>query len=157
MRLRAGKRPPQAPEEQANGAGRSQSAGSAAAGGDTGEAGEAGDAGVWTAFSRQLSPMHGQDGSMFGHMFNRQTSDASLQPPSLADLRRRALTLIDVVTERQESGPLRPHRLLAAIAVACIYWYSGVQGRMWCLRMWCLDKNNTSIIRFDTNSLIHNT
>lgn len=53
--------------------------------------------------------------SMFGHMFQQQ--------PSLADLRRRAVTLVDVVTERHQNGRLHKHRILAAFAVSLLYWY----------------------------------
>lgn len=53
--------------------------------------------------------------SMFGHMFENKQR--------LVDLRRRALTLIDVVSERQLNGPLRPHRLVAAFGVSLVYWY----------------------------------
>jgi len=53
--------------------------------------------------------------TIFGHMFAKKQS--------LTDLRRRSLTLIDVVMERQGNGPLMPHRLLGAFAVALLYWY----------------------------------
>eukprot|EP00927_Polykrikos_kofoidii_P029843 TRINITY_DN25733_c0_g1_i1.p1 TRINITY_DN25733_c0_g1~~TRINITY_DN25733_c0_g1_i1.p1 ORF type:complete len:1041 (-),score=88.12 TRINITY_DN25733_c0_g1_i1:1-3123(-) len=55
------------------------------------------------------------DVSMFGHLYQ--------QKPNLVDLRRRALTLIDVVMERENNGPLRPHRVLAAFVVSLGYWW----------------------------------
>eukprot|EP00927_Polykrikos_kofoidii_P006657 TRINITY_DN12697_c0_g1_i2.p1 TRINITY_DN12697_c0_g1~~TRINITY_DN12697_c0_g1_i2.p1 ORF type:complete len:1048 (+),score=128.76 TRINITY_DN12697_c0_g1_i2:99-3242(+) len=53
--------------------------------------------------------------SMFGHLFDHK--------PNLVDLRRRALTLIDVVAERENNGPLRPHRMLAGFVVSLGYWW----------------------------------
>eukprot|EP00927_Polykrikos_kofoidii_P006656 TRINITY_DN12697_c0_g1_i1.p1 TRINITY_DN12697_c0_g1~~TRINITY_DN12697_c0_g1_i1.p1 ORF type:complete len:1048 (+),score=122.69 TRINITY_DN12697_c0_g1_i1:79-3222(+) len=53
--------------------------------------------------------------SMFGHLFEGK--------PHLVDLRRRALTLIDVVMERENNGPLRPHRVLVAFVVSLVYWW----------------------------------
>jgi len=67
----------------------------------------------WDGQQTQLGPRD-IELSMFGHMFQQQ--------PSLADLRRRALTLVDVVAERQGNGPLRPHRLLVAVALSLAYW-----------------------------------
>eukprot|EP00929_Paragymnodinium_shiwhaense_P067679 TRINITY_DN3402_c0_g1_i1.p1 TRINITY_DN3402_c0_g1~~TRINITY_DN3402_c0_g1_i1.p1 ORF type:complete len:737 (-),score=139.56 TRINITY_DN3402_c0_g1_i1:334-2544(-) len=48
---------------------------------------------------------------------------AMFQPPqSMSELRRRALTMVDLMSERQMSGPLRFHRILAAIC--CFFFYS---------------------------------
>ncbi|CAE8675720.1 unnamed protein product [Polarella glacialis] len=55
-----------------------------------------------------------QSMTMFAHMFQRRGS--------LTDLRRRSLTLIDVISESHLNGPLKPHRVLAAIAVTLVYW-----------------------------------
>jgi len=65
---------------------------------------------------------------MFKHMFQKQ--------PRLAEIRRRAVTLIDVVSEREVNGPLRPHRLLAASAVSMAYWCSVPALRDWGIDRW---------------------
>jgi len=65
---------------------------------------------------------------MFGHMFQKQ--------PRLAEIRRRAVTLIDVVSEREVNGPLRPHRLFAASVVSMAYWCSVPALRDWGIDRW---------------------
>mmetsp|Transcript_70512 Transcript_70512/g.147630 ORF Transcript_70512/g.147630 Transcript_70512/m.147630 type:complete len:1121 (+) Transcript_70512:238-3600(+) len=66
--------------------------------------------------------------SMFGHMFQKET---------LTDLRRRSMTLIDVVTERKGNGPLMPHRILGALIVALLYWFYVLPAcRDWGLGRW---------------------
>eukprot|EP00928_Gymnodinium_smaydae_P049293 TRINITY_DN33075_c0_g1_i1.p1 TRINITY_DN33075_c0_g1~~TRINITY_DN33075_c0_g1_i1.p1 ORF type:complete len:714 (+),score=62.25 TRINITY_DN33075_c0_g1_i1:199-2142(+) len=41
---------------------------------------------------------------------------------SITDVRRRALTLVDVVSESQAVGPLRMHRFAVALAISWAYW-----------------------------------
>eukprot|EP00747_Dinoflagellata_sp_TGD_P072377 gnl/TRDRNA2_/TRDRNA2_157451_c0_seq1.p1 gnl/TRDRNA2_/TRDRNA2_157451_c0~~gnl/TRDRNA2_/TRDRNA2_157451_c0_seq1.p1 ORF type:complete len:743 (+),score=88.25 gnl/TRDRNA2_/TRDRNA2_157451_c0_seq1:26-2230(+) len=53
--------------------------------------------------------------SMFSHMFNRDQS--------MADLRRRALSLSDVIAERQANGPLKLRRIVAAFVFSWMHWY----------------------------------
>mmetsp|Transcript_67228 Transcript_67228/g.161094 ORF Transcript_67228/g.161094 Transcript_67228/m.161094 type:complete len:1092 (-) Transcript_67228:129-3404(-) len=73
----------------------------------------------WDGQEAHIRPLkkHGnlKELSMFAHMFTNESVD-------LATLRRRTMTLIDVIAERQENGQLRPHRLLTAFGLSLVYW-----------------------------------
>lgn len=72
--------------------------------------------------------------TMFGHLFENSQS--------VTDLRRRALTLIDVVSERQGNGPLKPHRVVVALGVAVAYWYFFLPAfRDWGTGRWKLERH----------------
>lgn len=50
---------------------------------------------------------------MFSHMFREV---------SVTDVRRRALTLIDVIAESHTNGPLAMHRVAIAVCISWLYW-----------------------------------
>lgn len=94
----------------------------------------------WNDHQPQFGPRRSIELSMFGHMFQRQHR--------LVDLRRRALTLIDVVTERQLNGPLMPHRLLTAFGVSLVYWYFILPAcRDWGISRWYREGLATAYVR----------